>query len=111
MDAPPPASRWTKVSTIVWSITAAIGLLAFTISILLPSTKRSRIDFEKLKQMREADELNENTTAPSTMAEDETTTQPFRGLVLPSSKVYVFPRPTTQPLLLPSSKSGIIRPK
>lgn len=61
-------SRGTKVGTIIWSVVIAVAVLALGISILLPSTKRARLDFRHME--------SEPTTEPTTEPSTQSATQP-----------------------------------
>ena len=74
-------SRGTKIGTLIWSIVIGSAVLVLGISILLPSTKRARMDF---RHSLESSATTEPTTEPST----QSTTQPH---------VNVKAAPATQP--------------
>jgi type II secretory pathway pseudopilin PulG len=48
-----PARRF-KFLTIVWALLLAIGVIALAGSVLLPSTKRARVDWAELRRRQEA---------------------------------------------------------
>lgn len=47
------ASRGFKIGSIIWAIIISGVLIFFVGSILLPSTKRARINFDELRQNQE----------------------------------------------------------
>jgi len=55
--------RRFKVLTIVWALLLSVGIIALAGSMLLPSTKRARVDWAELRRLRELDEA---ATRPST---------------------------------------------
>jgi hypothetical protein len=50
-------TRRFKWLTVVWALVIGAGLIALAGSILLPSTKRARVDWGELRRLREQDEL------------------------------------------------------
>jgi hypothetical protein len=58
------AKRAGRVATVLWSIGIGIAVLACGISVLLPSTKRSRIKFDQLH--RTTHEAAATQSAPAT---------------------------------------------
>jgi hypothetical protein len=56
-------SRTIKVGTIVWALLIGTGVVILGASILLPSTKRARLEFHHPEQEREAEVAT--TTAPA----------------------------------------------
>src|SRR5688572_2707729 len=65
------AGRATKIATVIWSVVIAIAVLVLGASIMLPSTKRARVDFNRSHQDAGAAE-----TQPTTEPTTEPTTQP-----------------------------------
>ena len=53
----PTPTRAHKVASSIWAILIGIGIIALAGSILLPSTKRARVDWGELRRLREQDEL------------------------------------------------------
>ncbi len=49
------ASRGSKVASVVWAVLIAVGIIALAGSVLLPSTKRARIDFDQFRNRPNAD--------------------------------------------------------
>jgi hypothetical protein len=46
-----------KWLTVVWAALLGLGVIALAGSMLLPSTKRARVDWGELRRMREQEEL------------------------------------------------------
>jgi hypothetical protein len=63
------SGRRARALSLVWSILLAIGVVALAGSLMLPSTKRARIDFRH--QQPQTDE-----TGPSTAPSSEAATRP-----------------------------------
>ena len=66
-------TRRFKWLTVVWVLVIGAGLIALAGSILLPSTKRARVDWGELRRLREQDELaaaaaTQPATAPAAAA-------------------------------------------
>ena len=69
--------RAVKVGTILWSVVISIGVLALGFSILLPSTKRARMDFRhSLDESATTEPTTEPTTGPAADAAAVSATQP-----------------------------------
>jgi hypothetical protein len=49
-----PARRF-KFLTIVWALLLAVGVIALAGGVLLPSTKRARVDWDELRRLSEVD--------------------------------------------------------
>lgn len=60
-------SRAARIGSVVWAILAGLGVIALGMSVIMPSTKRSRLDFRHA-QGAPAEEVSadEPTTAPAT---------------------------------------------
>jgi len=60
--------RAARVGSVVWSILMGLGVIALGMSVIMPSTKRSRVDFRHAQELP-ADDVaaTEPTTAPTTM--------------------------------------------
>jgi hypothetical protein len=72
-------SRGPKVASIVWALLIGAGILALAGSVLLPSTKRSRIDFDKLRhQTDQGPATTEPASGPGATTGPETSEQPVR---------------------------------
>jgi type II secretory pathway pseudopilin PulG len=71
-------SRAFKVGSVVWSVLIALAVLVLGAAIMLPSTKRARLDFRQREQMRAAyeAELAAEAAAAATQASGEPATQP-----------------------------------
>ena len=69
-------SRSGKWLTILWALLLGIGIVALAGSMLLPSTKRARVDWAELRRMREQEELAAAATRPATAPADAATTAP-----------------------------------
>jgi hypothetical protein len=65
--------RAKKTVTILWSLLIGFGLVAMTISVLLPSTKSSRMNFERIQNDVAA---REKEIAAGELAISEASTQP-----------------------------------
>jgi hypothetical protein len=48
--------RAFKVGTVIWALVLGAAVLFLGASIMLPSTKRARVDFNEMKAMREENE-------------------------------------------------------
>ena len=62
-----------KWLTILWALLVGIGVIALAGSMLLPSTKRARVDWAELRRMQEQEELaaaaaTQPATAPAATA-------------------------------------------
>ena len=70
----PTRFKWV---TILWALILGAGVIALAGSMLLPSTKRARVDWDELRRMREQEELaasaaaTQPDTAPAAPAGDE----------------------------------------
>jgi len=60
------ANRPVKAVSILWSILLAIGVVAFGVSVILPSTKRARIHFNQTGPDPETVESADAATQPAT---------------------------------------------
>jgi hypothetical protein len=63
-------SRGFKVGSIVWALLIAVGLVFLAGSVLLPSTKRARVDWDALRREEEAAALVAPTTTPVAADDD-----------------------------------------
>ncbi len=97
-----------RTMTVIWSLVIAIALIVFTTSVMLPSTKRARIDFRNDPKMSRTLPLTQPATVPahffgskSGVFDLDPTTLPTTTDSRPrisSSKSLVFDLdPTTQP--------------
>jgi len=59
-------SRAVRIGSVFWSILVGFGVIALGFSLILPSTKRARIDFRHANDEQPADvAATEPTTAPA----------------------------------------------
>ncbi len=72
MAEPPRAFR---IGSIIWSIAIGIGVLVLAVGVILPSTKKSRLDFKMMERIQEQErQMREN--AATGPADTEPATQP-----------------------------------
>ena len=69
--------RAFKVGTVIWALVLGAAVLFLGASIMLPSTKRARVDFNEMKAMREENERKaaEFEAAAATQATSQPTTE------------------------------------
>ncbi|MEA2708213.1 MAG: hypothetical protein QOF78_814 [Phycisphaerales bacterium] len=65
MSEPTPPRGGFKWLSIVWALLLGVGIIALAGSILLPSTKRARVDWDEVRRMNAEDQAA-LTTAPTT---------------------------------------------
>ena len=77
-------SRGFKWGAVLWALLIGFGLIALAGSVLLPSTKRARVDWDEVRRMQaEADAAAATmpaTTAPSDVPIEAPTTAPAGDL-------------------------------
>ena len=67
-------SRGFKWGAVLWALVMGAGLIALAGSVLLPSTKRARVDWDQLQNMQEQDAAA--TTTPTATAPSISTAPP-----------------------------------
>lgn len=72
MNEPSSSFKWISA---LWAILIGVGIIALAGSVLLPSTKRSRIDWDEVRRLQ-AEEDAAATTAPSSAPTEDATTRP-----------------------------------
>jgi hypothetical protein len=78
-------SRGFKWGSIVLALLLGTGLVALAGSMMLPSTKRARIDWDEVRRLQPEDVARSAaTTAPATGPTTEPTTVPTDSSVTPS---------------------------
>ena len=75
-----PAGRGFKTLSILWALLIGIGLVALGGSMLLPSTKRARVNVEEIRRLNQeraaAAEAEEAAAAAAAAAATQPTTEP-----------------------------------
>jgi hypothetical protein len=62
MAVPPRRLKWL---TIPWALLIGLGLVLLAGSVMLPSTKRARVDWDELRRRQLADDPDTPATAPT----------------------------------------------
>lgn len=74
-------SRGFKWGAILWALVIGIGIIALAGSILLPSTKRGRVDWDEVRRIQAAEEAaTPAATLPTTAAATGPSAAPSTGL-------------------------------
>ena len=70
--------RAFKIGSVIWALVIGVLVLFLGASIMLPSTKRARMDFKDLQTLHEANERRaaELEAAAATQATSQPTTEP-----------------------------------
>jgi hypothetical protein len=71
MSEPSRGQKWLSA---LWAILIGIGIIALAGSIMLPSTKRARVDWEEVRRMQAEEEAAAAATSPSTAPATEPST-------------------------------------
>jgi len=83
-------SRAARVISLLWAVLIAIGIIALAGSVMMPSTKRARVDWDQLRRL-EAEESAAAAAASAASAATMPADQIGGAAAQPST------RPTAQP--------------
>jgi hypothetical protein len=67
-------SRGFKWASVLWALLIGAGIIALAGSVLLPSTKRARVDWDEVRRMQAEEEAE--AAAPATQSTTDPSTAP-----------------------------------